>query len=96
VNQATYYLLDVFRRRVAYPELKIAAEKLSQRYHPRVILIEDKASGQSLIQDLRSDGMMNIIPQKPKLDKITRFASVVPLFQSGRVILPKEATWTRQ
>ncbi|MES2214890.1 MAG: phage terminase large subunit [Pseudomonadota bacterium] len=93
VIQSTYYLLDIFRKRMAYPELKNAAEKLRTQYNPRLILIEDKASGQSLIQDLRICGVMNIVPIKPKLDKVTRFAAVVPLFQAGRVILPKEARW---
>lgn len=93
---STYYLVDLVRKRMAYPELKNTAERLNNKYCPKVILIEDKASGQSLIQDLRSDGIANIVAQKPKIDKITRFASVVPLFQSGSVLLPKEKSWMRR
>ncbi len=66
---------------------------MNERYRPKIILIEDKASGQSLVQDLRAQGMQNIIAENPKLDKITRFAAVVPLFQAGKVILPKHASW---
>ena len=53
------------------------------------ILIEDKASGQNLIQDLCSEELSNIIPILPKLDKITRFASVSHLFEIGKVLLPR-------
>lgn len=95
VIQSTYYLVDVLRKRMTYPELKTTAEKLNARYSPRIILIEDAASGQSLIQDLRADGMMNIVSQKPKLDKITRFAAVIPLFQSSSVILKQNASWLK-
>lgn len=76
-----------------YPNLKNTTEKLAARYKPMFILIEDKASGQSLIQDIKRTCPYRIIPQKPKLDKITRFASVVPMFQNGTVILPKSASW---
>lgn len=88
-----YYLVDMMRGRMAYPELKSTAHRLNSKYKPRMILIEDKASGQSLIQDLRSEGVGNIMPQKPKLDKITRFASVIPLFQASRVVVPTYAAW---
>lgn len=93
VIQSCYYLIDMVRGRMAYPELKNSAQKLNNKYKPRAILIEDKASGQSLIQDLRSQGLCNIVAQKPKLDKITRFAAVVPLFQASRVIIPTSAPW---
>jgi predicted phage terminase large subunit-like protein len=93
VIQSCYYLIDMVRSRMAYPELKNTAQKLNNKYKPRAILIEDKASGQSLIQDLRSQGLCNIVAQKPKLDKITRFAAVVPLFQASRVIIPTSAPW---
>ncbi|XVN43009.1 MAG: phage terminase large subunit [Candidatus Rickettsia vulgarisii] len=79
----------MLRKKFAYPELKEQIIKLSQKYLPRNILIEDKASGQQIIQDLRLDGFINIVAIKPKLDKITRFASVLPLFQSSNVYIPK-------
>lgn len=96
VAGSVYYLVDMVRSRMAYPELKSTAQRLNSKYKPRMILIEDKASGQSLIQDLRSEGVGNIAPQKPKLDKITRFASVVPIFQASRVVVPTYAAWLNQ
>lgn len=88
-----YYLISLFRQKLTYPELKNKVDKLAKRYNPKSILIEDKASGQQLIQDLRLDGFANIIAIKPKLDKITRFASIVSLFQAGSVQLPKQAAF---
>lgn len=96
VAGSVYYLVDMVRSKMAYPELKNTAKRLNNKYKPRVILIEDKASGQSLIQDLRSEGLGNIVPQKPTLDKITRFAAVVPLFQASRVVVPTYAAWLTQ
>jgi phage terminase large subunit-like protein len=46
------YLLDVLRRRMEYPELKRAAREQRERFGPSVVLIEDKASGIQLIQEL--------------------------------------------
>lgn len=48
-----YYLLHVFRQRLAYPELKRYAVNLYLRWDASCMLVEDKASGQSLIQELR-------------------------------------------
>ena len=47
-----YYLIDVFRKWLEYPDLKKEAINLIKKYEPLAVLIEDKASGQSLIQDL--------------------------------------------
>jgi predicted phage terminase large subunit-like protein len=95
VKEGSYYLLHMHRAKLSYPELKNQAIKLTNRYKPKFILIEDHASGQSLIQDLRSEGMMNLIGIKQKIDKITRFAAVVGLFQSGVVKIPKHSTWVK-
>jgi hypothetical protein len=55
-----YYLLDVFRRRLEYPDLKRAVWEQARRYpHPKV-LIEDKGSGTQLIQELKREGLLYI------------------------------------
>jgi hypothetical protein len=48
-----YYLLDVVAQRAEYPALKRMCISLAQKWNPNSILIEDKASGQSLLQDMR-------------------------------------------
>lgn len=88
-----FYLISMIRQKMTYPLLKNEVQKQADKYRPKYLLIEDKASGQSIIQDLRLLGYSNIKPIKPVGDKITRFASVVPMFQSGKVLLPKKSAF---
>jgi len=67
--------------------------RLAKKWQPKMILIEDKASGQSLIQDLKLEKFYNILPKKPKTDKITRFATILPFFTLEQILLPKESSW---
>lgn len=89
------YLTDVLRRRMEFPELLAAAKQLAARDNPRAVLIEDKGSGQQLIQMLRRDPAWHwsIIPITPTVDKITRMDAVTPWLESGRVMLPESAPW---
>jgi predicted phage terminase large subunit-like protein len=95
VRDGSFYLLDVFRRRLNYPELKQAVRDLAQRYRPTSILIEDKASGTPLIQDLKSDGILNVKPYEPPAatDKVMRLHLQTALFENGKVLLPRQAIW---
>ena len=93
VGEAGYYLLDVWRDRAEFPELKRKVEILATRWTPHVVLIEDKASGQSLIQELRSDSRLPIRAIKVDSDKVTRAAAITPLVEAGRVFLPEAAPW---
>lgn len=90
-----FYLLDVYRKRVTYPQLKRAVVDLFRKYHPFKILIEDKSSGISLIQELKSDDIYNVAPYKPApgSDKIMRLGIQSIKFENGRVYLPKQAPW---
>ena len=81
---------------MSYPDLKQEIEKFAGKFKPKHLLIEDKASGQSIIQDLKLLGYNNIVAIKPKLDKVTRFASIVAIFQSGKVLLPEKASYKRE
>lgn len=93
IREKHYYLLFMLRAKLTYPELKITAQKLFNKYNAKFVLIEDKASGQQLVQDLKLLGYNNIVPIKPKVDKITRFASITPIFQAGRIMLPKKSAF---
>lgn len=88
-----YYLLDVFRKWLEYPELKNESIKLIKKWKPNAVLIEDKASGQSLIQDLKRETSASIIAIKAIKDKITRFASITPMFESARIFLKQNNVW---
>lgn len=88
-----YYLLDIVRKKLEYPDLKKVVLKNAMQWEADIILIEDKASGQSLIQDLRHETKLPIIPIMPKLDKVTRMATVSSIIESGNVFLPQKSIW---
>ena len=95
VLNGQYYLLDVFRRRLQYPDLRRAVKEQAGRYSPNTILIEDKGSGTSLLQDLRADGVYNLKAYcpPPGNDKQMRLFAQSAVFENGRVWLPTAAPW---
>ncbi len=88
-----YYLLYRFKDRVEFPELKRAVIMLNNQIPANEIIIEDKASGQSLIQELMRDTRLAIIPFKTDIDKIARANASTPPIECGRVFLPENAEW---
>jgi predicted phage terminase large subunit-like protein len=68
------YLLNVLRKRLDYPELKRTVREQAEAFSPQTILIEDKASGTQLIQELISEGVHAIKKYEPTMDKIMRTA----------------------
>ena len=86
-----YYLKDVIHGRFEYPELKRKILAYAERDKPELVLLEDKASGQSLIQELRDH--LNIIPILPLADKLTRVVACSGAIEAGRVHLPNQAEW---
>lgn len=93
VTDTGYYLLDVLRERVELPDLKRLAIIGAERDHPAAIYIEDAASGQSLIQELKRETRLPIIPRKVDTDKVIRAYAVTPLIEAGKVFLPEYAPW---
>jgi predicted phage terminase large subunit-like protein len=88
-----YYLLWFWRGRVEFPELKRRMKCLAEQWRPNQILIEDKASGQSLIQELKYHSALPIIPIKVDRDKLARAEAITPLIEAGRVFLPESTPW---
>jgi len=93
VNDKRLYLLNVCRKRLGYPELKRAVEEQADLFSPKTILIEDKASGTQLIQELISDGVHAIQQYDPSMDKIMRLHSVTSTIENGFAYLPEKAPW---
>lgn len=99
--QGDIYIRDIQRQRLDYPALKrkLIIENGKWRGHGlRGIYIEDKASGQSILQDLRREPGISVIPYKfpgPRdaSDKVARVNSVIGLIEGGRVFIPEEAPW---
>ena len=80
-------ILEMWRDRIEYPALRREAKEAYMEWQPDSILVEKKASGQSLIQDLR---MANIpvIDYTPGRDKVARAHSSSPLLEAGMVWYP--------
>jgi predicted phage terminase large subunit-like protein len=87
------YLLDVWRKKVEYPDLKRAVIDQNRLHSPQVILVEDKSSGIALIQELKREGLYKIKEVKPDKDKVIRMTTQTALMANGQVHLPKEAPW---
>jgi predicted phage terminase large subunit-like protein len=87
------YLLHLLRKRLDYPNLKRAVRDQAEAFKPEAILIEDKASGTQLIQELISEGMHAIQKCEPTMDKIMRMHSVTNTVENGFVHLPDRAAW---
>lgn len=87
------YLLDVYREKVDFPDLRKAAIMLAERYSPVYVLVEDKSSGTQLIQELPSHGLRQVKPCKPEGDKSVRLFSTTGMFETGQVLLPRSAHW---
>ena len=88
-----FHLLDVYRAKLEYPKLKEQFLFLAERWKPHAILVEAKASGQQLVQELKVSSDLPIIAIVSHNDKLTRFNQVVSLIESGRIFLPYHAVW---
>jgi len=84
-------LMDARRGRWNFPELKSVAAEEYEYWEPDMVIIEAKASGQPLTDELRAAGIpvMNYTPSKGR-DKITRMHTVAPLFEAGMVWAPEQ------
>jgi predicted phage terminase large subunit-like protein len=84
-------LMDCKKGRWDFPELKKTAMEEYRYWDPETILIEAKASGMPLTDELRSMGIpvVNFTPSKGN-DKHVRVNSVAPLFEAGMVWRPDE------
>ena len=92
VRKKEIFILDVTRVRAEYPVLRKKIIEQAKRYKRPKILIEDKGSGISLIQDLRRD-QLYATAVKPEADKVTRMYSCSNHIENGSVLLPKVAPW---
>ena len=88
-----FYFIDRYKKKVEFPELKRTAKSLGAQHKPNAVLVEDKASGQSLVQELRDDTMLAIVPIQKNIDKVSCANAVTPTVESGRVFLPEGADW---
>ncbi len=84
-SEGNYVVIDAIAVRADFPQLRNIMIAQYEKLKPHVVLIEDKASGQSLIQELRLNSQLPIIAIMPKGDKMQRVARITPLMEAGRV-----------
>lgn len=96
VHRRQVHILDVFRRRLLFPDLQRHAIRLAREHSVDRMLVEDMSSGAQLIQSLRSEspiGVPSPLPQRPEGDKTSRLAGVSAMIEAGHLLLPAEAPW---
>ena len=84
-------LLDAFKERLEFPELRKEALEQYKYWKPDTVIIEGKASGMPLTYELRKIGIpvINFTPSKGQ-DKHSRVNAVSPMFESGMIWAPDE------
>jgi predicted phage terminase large subunit-like protein len=89
-----HYLLDVWRGRPSYPDLKRMVLELFKKFGAHQVLIEDRSSGTPLLQDLAYE-IWCLEPYKPEhgTDKLVRLSAQSVKFVSGNIHLPQDAPW---
>ena len=95
-NSTNLILLDAFKDRMTFPDLKQAALKHYKEWQPDAFIVEKKAAGGPLIQELRRAGIpvQEFTPSRGN-DKMVRLNAVADLFTSGRVWAP-DTRWARE
>ncbi|HEY5048969.1 MAG TPA: phage terminase large subunit [Rhizomicrobium sp.] len=93
VKEKHFYLLHVLRKKLNYPELKRCVREQRDAWGPTTVLIEDRASGTQLIQELVADGIHQVTKVSPTDDKVMRLHAQTGAIENGFVHLPREAHW---
>lgn len=87
------YLINVFRKRLEYPDLKRAVIRQAEIHKADVVLIENKAAGMQLIQELRHGELYQVAPFDPKGKKEDRMLAQTYSIENGMVHVPADAHW---
>jgi predicted phage terminase large subunit-like protein len=85
-----YFLLDIYRRRVEYYDLKPAVIALQRKWRADRVLMEDANAGTGLIQEFRKAGPFKLIKCRPSTGKVERLLAQTGQIEEGRVWLPAQ------
>jgi predicted phage terminase large subunit-like protein len=96
VHEGNYYVVNVFRDRLEFPELRAKAEDLARRFKPARIVVEDSAFGQALVDELKKM-RFPAIHFRPEGSKVARMSIQALKIDQGLLWLPehdpKQAAW---
>jgi predicted phage terminase large subunit-like protein len=87
------FLIGLFRQRLEYPALKRAVREQQNLFNASVVLIEDKASGTQLIQDLIAEGCHGVTRYQSNDEKTMRMHAQTAVIENGFVHIPETAPW---
>ena len=87
-------VLECWYDKVSYPDLRKMAQEAYDDWEPDAVLIEKKASGQSLLQDLRMAGIP-VLAYSPDRDKEARAHASSALLEDGRIFFPSSRKWAK-
>ena len=90
------YLFEVIRKQVEYLDLLKLITETANRLSPNAILVENKSSGQQIVQHLNRTTSLPVIPIQPTQDKISRLYQTLPMFESGQVYVLKNQDWLEE
>jgi len=90
------YITNVIREKLEFPELKRRLTSIIQEFPVDALLIEDKASGQSLVQELQRGTGLPVLPIKVSADKISRAAAAAPTIEAGNIYIKDGADWVAE
>ena len=93
ISPNRYYVLDCWRDRLEFPDLKRAVMSQAAKWGATAVLVEDTAAGQSLLQELGRNTRLPLIPVKADRDKVSRASAVTPTHEAGLCYLPGGAHW---
>lgn len=89
-----YYLLDVWRDRPAFPALVKAVYAQKAKWNAKMVIVENKASGISLIETIRVlDAQKWLVDISPEKGKVERAEQQAVKFEQGKIWLPTAAPW---
>jgi predicted phage terminase large subunit-like protein len=94
VSRGEIHLLHIERVRLEAPELRRRIEQMHTSWRADLTIIEDADLGRGIAQDLRRTSVV-CKPKlyKPRIEKIARMQARSVMFETGRVLLPRDAPW---
>lgn len=90
-----FYLLDVFRERLAYPDLRDRAIQLKKYWKADAVLIEKTGIGLGLSAEMDRANVSGVFAQTPKQGKLVRVTEQTSVLADGHVFLPLAARWLK-
>ena len=89
-----YYIRDRFNKHLDYAGVRNAIQKQYDDWKPSLVLIENRASGTSLVQELKNTRIpIKAITPTSMQNKMVRAYNVSGIIEAGKVLLPRTAPW---